>query len=1395
MISLRKVCVRFYILLLLSLSFPISAYAGNFLNLEVSKLNNIQKKVLIAQFQEFLLEYEKKNQHFYASAPMNYSPLNLWLSSAFAGAGDDCLFGGWKSITDANGLCFRPQKKNKDYANYQDKCSETELYCNPVLFGHEICVDFSTSSARRSAYQSCNRVFKTKVEKGETSLDIVAAESDPDEFLSLMKGVENVCLYGRQSTTGMCASLRHKVSDYISAEAASTTVQNLIKSKKSENPDFIAGALADAETRIKELTKYLNENCFENKYTELTEAQDLACQNAAGELKSLSTHAQELIYVLESNKLELYSDLVCSQDPFNANVNVESFAWDMVNAASEVSCTQAEIKEKKKNCTRDIECVALSTFTSMMPIMGLFRNMSDKNNDCSNSSNNCIQTLVTGIAKNIADLFEGIWGLLKMGAGAVKDGVVSLWNWINNAEGKSTEKQLAAAGMSEGDVNKMEEDPDGFFSSLWKGIKHEVNHFMTHSVGCQKWSGTPNFSDCLKPFKGFDCMSCGTYITGFCNAAGYILPELLTTIFTGGLGNFVKSAGKGVSIVGKTLKASGKLKKIAQAAKNSRVMKTVIATGKGVGKVVTKSGRVVSKVTSKIFNSAVKSIKALRKLPGFKQADKLAQKILEKGHDKAKVALAAARKRAAKVAEKSKKVADKAKAVTKKMADTKLAQKSKDVAVYGVDKSKQAATFIAKKGKQAASYTGKKVKQGSDYLAKSKLGDNKLTRAYKRMQKSGNEALTNAGKRLEGRAQNYAMKNTDNALTFIDKPLGKLATKGARYLDELDEGASIRIKNGDEYIDGRVVKTYDDGTFDVVTDIGGMEVTVPRVGKDQVTLPKRFLDDLEEGSTVRLKNGDNEYIDGQIAKIYDDGTYDVVTDMAGMKVKVPKVGKDRLEVPDQFANPPPVRKPARVGIKKRLENSTSKAKESVSNGLKNVTNKVKENIGNSLTSTRKSINSGINKIKSGAKTTYQSVRGKIKNGFRRLKINRQAKQAIKEKREVFEKLDKIEDEMKNLKMKRNALKGKVEKNVSKEGGVKLSKDEKNFIGLDNEMLKLNNEAMDIIQESLAKKGIPTIRVDNRVVLDLSKPNPNMSVDFYKRIKERFGANEITLSMYDNVDIGSLGFKRGNRVELGMGQFKKFMDDTLETTGKHEGRHMMFEKMRSNGRESVYHQTFESSSKNLNEGYAYKKYMSAEEIYTQSNDIGEFTRNMRRSLNGNKMVKPHDYLDNMIWKSEVVRDISKGTKEMTQSFVDNIDKTINKLQSGDYSNVYELLRDNKIDIPSFGNKITLSDSKGRMSYVNYVSDREKDLISKVWAKKAWEADPAATIQLLKDLKARQLKLNKVATKQYESASFFYDDVVKLKSRSRIPKSKLKQVMDNARDISNASKENFRGFAGN
>lgn len=570
------------------------ALAGplKFPQIDFNKLTPKQKEFALRDLHHFIKEYEKKQLETYSAIESEKSDIWQLISEAYAVDPQNmCLYGGWPSERTSSG-CIRPQLKNSTYKEkYGDKCEESELYCNPILFGHDLCIPFGTRDQRISAYQSCNRKFN---QQGRTLAEVVEA-ADGGEFNELLSSAKNVCAFGKQAGTGMCQSLVRKFDSYTDF-GTPLVVEQLIQASNSKDQDHSVQALNGAFDRMELLQDKFQKECgidfveksqeeFDKAFEALPAHKQQECLDIYNELSELEHYVNNLLTTLEVEDPEFYKEVMCGvkQQPIiEAEVTNE-----IQDLAEEIDCLPEVAARKSgwKNCMRDISCAAISSFMTPFAIINDLAGKED--NECISGDNSCIVQALTGIIKNLTDLVTGLWDLAVMGVEYAGKKIKQGWNWLWNIEDKSADAQNAMAGLSGEDLNQLEKDPRAWYEKLWDGIKLSFKTFLKEHVGCEKWSGVPHYSQCLEPFTSFECMSCKTIITGTCFALGYIAPEIIAIVGTGGLSSLVKGGVTASKTILTAVKASSKFKTFTKAAKGSMV-------GRAYGKVASNTSKVIS---------------------------------------------------------------------------------------------------------------------------------------------------------------------------------------------------------------------------------------------------------------------------------------------------------------------------------------------------------------------------------------------------------------------------------------------------------------------------------------------------------------------------------------------------------------------------------------------------------------------------------------------------------------------------------------------------------------------------------------------------------------------------------------------------------------------------------
>ncbi|MBT7668616.1 MAG: hypothetical protein HN623_03485, partial [Bdellovibrionales bacterium] len=171
-------------------------------------------------------------------------------------------------------------------------------------------------------------------------------------------------------------------------------------------------------------------------------------------------------------------------------------------------------------------------------------------NSCVKTENrNCFSTLIKGVVDNLTDT----WGMVKSVGGWLKKAPGRFWNWtkkkvssaknyFNSLDSFSTMRMHMASAMSDVDLAQWAKNRwsaiTTFAGNLGGAISKMFTEAMVSDYGCpEKVRGK-----CVTPMD-VNCMNCRDYMRAFCGFVGYIAPEILLAISSGGAtaaGGFIK---------------------------------------------------------------------------------------------------------------------------------------------------------------------------------------------------------------------------------------------------------------------------------------------------------------------------------------------------------------------------------------------------------------------------------------------------------------------------------------------------------------------------------------------------------------------------------------------------------------------------------------------------------------------------------------------------------------------------------------------------------------------------------------------------------------------------------------------------------------------------------------
>lgn len=276
-------------------------------------------------------------------------------------------------------------------------------------------------------------------------------------------------------------------------------------------------------------------------------------------------------YITEINHLEsellkhqnrLEARLGCDGGECKLNNREESLNAQLANLSkveNNLSCTEPKKKQIKSTCKSDLSCVLIG---SALNIGGFVAEKllpaSSKPKNCNLRNDNCLTQLATGFLRAAITFFDGAWDLLKLAGRKAKEEMSKFWNWVSGAEDHSSTSQLAMAKASEdkGIFDSLIKDFPGTMKKIWEAFMGGIKEWLKTKVFCQKWSGVPQFSQCLKPTESFDCIPCKTMVTGLCSATGTIVAEVVPAFLAGGLVTAVKYGANGAVRIARLFKVS-----------------------------------------------------------------------------------------------------------------------------------------------------------------------------------------------------------------------------------------------------------------------------------------------------------------------------------------------------------------------------------------------------------------------------------------------------------------------------------------------------------------------------------------------------------------------------------------------------------------------------------------------------------------------------------------------------------------------------------------------------------------------------------------------------------------------------------------------------------------------
>lgn len=147
----------------------------------VSDIERTDKKLLVENERKFIELFE-----------------SAWADSRY-----NCFYGGWPSVKSGK-FCQNPKKTNSSYES--GACKESELQCQPLLFGKGLCVSSKTPSDREKISANCESKFQ-KVHGGKYDFLENPTRKESEDLQELSRLAHEVCT---DKSTPVCKKILDK---------------------------------------------------------------------------------------------------------------------------------------------------------------------------------------------------------------------------------------------------------------------------------------------------------------------------------------------------------------------------------------------------------------------------------------------------------------------------------------------------------------------------------------------------------------------------------------------------------------------------------------------------------------------------------------------------------------------------------------------------------------------------------------------------------------------------------------------------------------------------------------------------------------------------------------------------------------------------------------------------------------------------------------------------------------------------------------------------------------------------------------------------------------------------------------------------------------------------------
>jgi hypothetical protein len=275
--------MRFLSLFMLLMSFHLHAETDDFL----------MRRSWVKTVKELLTQIELKDKNLMTKSERKFVEL---FATAWADSRYNCFYGGWPSVKSGN-LCQSPVEKNSSYD--KSACKESELQCQPLLFGKKLCAPFNTESDKKKTFENCEAKFQ-KESGGNYDFLKNPSRKESEDLQEISRLAHEVCT---TKDTPVCKKLLDKFPSGM----------------KAIDQGFKGATAGDVMKQTKELSKLLSKKSEEPHDPECKEA-DHEHDDLARTIKRVTEKTGDELY--DKIKEEFLSSPFCDpakvvNDPSN----------------------------------------------------------------------------------------------------------------------------------------------------------------------------------------------------------------------------------------------------------------------------------------------------------------------------------------------------------------------------------------------------------------------------------------------------------------------------------------------------------------------------------------------------------------------------------------------------------------------------------------------------------------------------------------------------------------------------------------------------------------------------------------------------------------------------------------------------------------------------------------------------------------------------------------------------------------------------------------------------------------------------------------------------------------------------------------------------------------------